>query len=79
MLTVSQVARQLAVGTKVVYRLCASGELSHARIGNGRGIIRIDQAAVDAFIARSTAVACEVKRPEIRRRKVSLKHLKARK
>jgi excisionase family DNA binding protein len=57
LLTVKQVAERLQVSEATVYQLCAKQKLAHARIGVGRGAIRIDEDALAAFIQAST-VAC---------------------
>jgi excisionase family DNA binding protein len=51
--TVQKVADQLGVAVGTVYQLCAAGKLVHLRIGTGRGAIRIEPAAVAAFIEAS--------------------------
>ena len=53
LLNVKEVSERLAVSKGCVYELISSGKLPHARIGCGRGTIRIPEAAVDAFIEDS--------------------------
>jgi excisionase family DNA binding protein len=54
LLTVNQVARQLSVSERTVYALCDTGKLRHARIGTGRGTIRIPEDAVAEYLASVT-------------------------
>jgi excisionase family DNA binding protein len=49
--TVQEAAKVLELRPSVVYRLCAEGRLSHLRVGFGRGVIRITQDNLDAYIA----------------------------
>lgn len=74
MLTVTQVAKRLGVSAQVVYKLCAAKEIRHARIGNGRGVIRIDEASLEAYIDQASTDATGDDTPTIRRRPVNLKH-----
>jgi excisionase family DNA binding protein len=46
---VTEVAARLGVSEATVYRLCAAGELPHARVANA---IRISPADVAAFLGR---------------------------
>ena len=50
MMSVRTVAARLDVCTETVYRLCASGELPHTRVGSQ---IRIAPAGLAAWLARS--------------------------
>ena len=50
MLTVKQVANELAVSTACVYQLIRSGKLASHRIGIGRGTIRIAKSDLAEFI-----------------------------
>jgi excisionase family DNA binding protein len=66
LLTVKEVSEQLAVSRGCVYELISSGRLRHARIGCGRGTIRIPRDAVDALLAdslESSAKKLKVHRP----------------
>lgn len=49
LLTVRQVAEQLAVSTATVYTLCRAGGLKHVRVANA---IRVSPRVLEAFIAR---------------------------
>lgn len=49
LLTVEDVARQLAVATRTVYEWAAEGRLPSIKLGRGR-VLRFRQAAVDAFV-----------------------------
>jgi len=48
LLTVREVAALLRVSTRTVYAMCAHGRLAHVRVMNA---IRIDPAAIDAFVS----------------------------
>lgn len=61
MLKVKDVAEQLGVAQGTVYQLCASGKLVHIRIGCGRGAIRIEPAAMAAYVE-----SARVRTPESR-------------
>jgi excisionase family DNA binding protein len=54
LLTVKSAAQRLAISQSLLYELCASGSLPHVRIARpgSRGIIRIEAADLDGFIAR---------------------------
>src|SRR5262245_5405287 len=54
LLTVRQVAERLQVSVGIIYCLCAQSRLPHVRIGVGRGTIRIDEQALEAFIQGAT-------------------------
>jgi excisionase family DNA binding protein len=72
---VAEAARRLEVSQATIYSLVASGKLRCYRIGNGRGVIRIDEAHLLEYLAGSEAVT----RPPVASapaRRVSLKHLR---
>jgi excisionase family DNA binding protein len=52
-LTVADVAAELSVDQKTIYALCNSGKLTHVRIGEGRGTIRITRADLERFLEES--------------------------
>lgn len=52
-MTVAEAALILEVKPGLVYDLCAAGLLAHRRVGLGRGLIRIDRADLDAYLASS--------------------------
>jgi excisionase family DNA binding protein len=54
LLTVKQVAQRLQVSEATVYQLCAKRKLAHARVGAGRGAIRVGEDALAAFVQAST-------------------------
>jgi excisionase family DNA binding protein len=54
LLTVKQAAERLQVSQATVYQLCEKRKLAHARIGVGRGAIRVDEDALAAFLQAST-------------------------
>ena len=56
-LTVKQAAEYLNVGNKTIYAACqpdAKHVLKHARIGQGRGTIRIDRSDLDDFTRKNS-------------------------
>ena len=50
LLAADEVAKQLSLSVSMVYKLAERGTLSSVRVG--RGVVRFEQAEVDAFIAR---------------------------
>jgi len=50
MFTVKQAAKRLNCSPSLVYELCAKGRIRHARIGFGRGTIRITEEAIADFL-----------------------------
>jgi excisionase family DNA binding protein len=50
-MTVTEAARALEVAPRVVYDLCRAGLLGHQRIGVRRGVIRITEADLAAYVA----------------------------
>jgi excisionase family DNA binding protein len=52
-MTVRQAADRLEVSTTLIYQLVASGKLRCYRVGNGRGVIRIDETHIEAFLRES--------------------------
>jgi excisionase family DNA binding protein len=52
MLTVKQAAQKLQCSAATVYQLCAAKMLRHARIGAGRGSIRIPEEAITEYLDR---------------------------
>ena len=72
MYTVRQIAETLNVSESNVYALVASGRLTSHRIGNGRGVVRISEQALQAYLA-TCCVKKDVKRKTPRPR---LKHIK---
>jgi len=54
-LTVGEVAERLCVSKAVVYRLCSmkTAALAYHKFGVGRGTIRVSEAALDEYLARS--------------------------
>jgi len=53
MLSVKQAAEQLGISAKLVYALCASGQIVHERHGLGRGTIRITEQALEEYRGRA--------------------------
>lgn len=60
LLTVRQTAERLNVSDGCVYRLVADRKLAHVRIGVGRGVIRIEEEDLEAFVSdlRMAADGC---------------------
>jgi len=56
MLSVKEASQRLRVSTSLVYTLCSRGILDHFRIGMGRGAIRIDEKALEAYLDRSKVI-----------------------
>ena len=55
MLSVKETARWLNVSPSTVYGLINSGELKCHRVGVGRGVIRISEAAISDYLDSCTA------------------------
>jgi excisionase family DNA binding protein len=71
--TVKQAAIRLEVSPSLVYGLIGSGKLRYCRIGNGRGVIRISEEHLAAYLTEAErAHAPRVVHP-VQRRK--LKHI----
>lgn len=51
-LTVKQAADRLGVNPSLVYRLIAARLIEYERIGMGRGVIRIREAAIEDYLSR---------------------------
>jgi excisionase family DNA binding protein len=60
LLTVHEAAELLRLSDAAVYALCKSGELPHHRLGKGRGAIRIGEADLLAYLARTKSGASPV-------------------
>lgn len=75
LMTVKSAAQRLAVSQSLLYELCASGSLPHVRIARpgSRGIIRIEAADLDGFIARQKTV-CKPQ-PRLASTKQPFKHV----
>lgn len=54
---VADAAKLLEIKTSTIYALCAAGEIDHLRIGFGRGTIRIESEAVEAYRNRARVKA----------------------
>jgi excisionase family DNA binding protein len=72
LLTVKQAAERLGVKPSTIYDLVTGRKIRFARIGNGRGRIRISEDAIDEYVARVTFAPQEPKAAPTR---VKLKHL----
>jgi len=75
LLTVKSAAQRLAISQSLLYELCASGSLPYVRIARpgSRGIIRIEAADLDGFIARQR-IACKPQ-PRLPPTKQPFKHV----
>jgi excisionase family DNA binding protein len=51
MMTVKQAAERLQCSAATVYQLCAAKLILHSRVGLGRGVIRITEADLAAYLA----------------------------
>jgi excisionase family DNA binding protein len=63
MLTVKQAAERLQCSPATVYQLCAARLLPHSRVGLGRGVIRISEADIAAYLAGRRV---QVEQPKLR-------------
>jgi excisionase family DNA binding protein len=75
-LTVKQAAERLGVSQSLVYGLISSRKLRYARIGNGRGRIRIPEDAIGEYLARCTFEATDQELPQPATRMPRLRHLR---
>jgi excisionase family DNA binding protein len=75
MLSVKAAAVRLGVSPGLVYSLIAGTQLRYARIGNGRGIIRVPEEAIEEYLARQT-FGPETPKPPTVTREGPLRHLK---
>lgn len=75
MLTVREVAGKLNVSQGCVYQLIAVGRLPHVRFGVGRGVIRVPEDDLAAFVQASRREADDVAHVEPERPRVQLKHV----
>jgi excisionase family DNA binding protein len=73
MLTIKEAADRLCCSSALVYQLCARRKIAHARVGIGRGRIRIREEDLQAFLDGATVFAAGPRAP--RRERVRLKHL----
>jgi excisionase family DNA binding protein len=74
-LKVREVAKRLDISVSLTYRLIESGKLSCSRHGLGRGVIRVSEDQLAAYLA-STQQQRAPPQPELDRRRLQLKHLK---
>ena len=54
-LTVQQAAALFNIPARTLYALCADGSLPHARIGMGRGTIRIKPADLNRLVSNGSS------------------------
>jgi len=59
-LDVKQVAERLAISEASVYQLCAERKIRHFRFGTGRGVIRVHEEDLLAYIE-----SCKVERQPV--------------
>jgi excisionase family DNA binding protein len=72
-MTVKQVAARLEVSTATVYSLVGCGKLACYRIGTGRGVVRISEEQLSAYLV-GAAPKADLPLPSARR--ITLKHLR---
>ena len=60
-MTVKEAATKLEVSPALVYSLIAAGKLRYCRVGHGRGRLRIQEDAVEEYLARCTFAVKEQK------------------
>lgn len=58
-MTVAEAAQRLEITPSLVYKLCREGRLPHRRLGFGRGVIRLTEEDVAAYLE-----ACRVEARE---------------
>jgi excisionase family DNA binding protein len=75
MFTVKEVAKRLKISEAEVYKLCSAKQMSHLRIGTGRGTIRVREEDLEDFIRRSLVQPRQSAAPKPSPMK--FKHLKA--
>ena len=73
MLTVKDVAEKLGVSPTTVYGLCHRRKLRHARVGLGRGSVRIEEKDLDEYVKGATIGPERIQPPPPRER---FKHLR---
>jgi excisionase family DNA binding protein len=71
-MNVKQVAKRLEVSISTIYSLIASGKLRHYRIGNGRGVVRVSEERLAAYLKSSEPA---VTPPPAPASSIRLKHL----
>lgn len=76
MLSIKQAAERLNVSEKTVRNLLQSGRLAFHRIGAGRGVIRIGEEALAAYLADCEVLANQPSPPRRRIAPHTLRHLK---
>ena len=59
LLTVKQLAERLSLSTSRVYSRINQGKLSHHRIGNERGAIRVSEDDLNRFLAATHQLASD--------------------
>src|SRR5262245_14304821 len=55
--TVLEAADKMKVSSSTVYALCRANRLTHTRVGVGRGVIRISDEDIEAYLAGNTTAA----------------------
>ena len=72
-MTIREAAKRLEVSQALVYSLVASGKLRSHRIGNGRGVLRISEEQILAYLMgtestppSSASVSVSVSRPKLK-------------
>jgi excisionase family DNA binding protein len=70
-LTVKECAERLKISPACVYQLVSERKIAHARIGCGRGAIRITEQDLQAFLA-----GCKVERHSLTGSGTGFKHIR---
>ena len=62
-MTPEAAAAKLGISRSLVYKLCKAGLLGHHRVGVGKGLLRISEAQLGAYLARCgvPAVAARIR------------------
>ena len=74
-MTIHDAAQRLEVSPALVYSLVASGKLRSHRIGNGRGVLRISEDQLLAYLMGTESAPPTVIMPAAAVRRPKLKHL----
>lgn len=72
--TVKETANRLRVSESTIYALIRSGQLRSHRVGLGRGVIRISDAAIEEYLG--TTASEPIAPATVRRTRPQLKHIR---
>lgn len=76
LMSVKEAAERLGVSADTVYGLCSAGKIAHARVGLGRGKIKISEEALAAFLQGATPTPKGPPQVRAAPRRAKLKHLR---